>query len=118
MKELLKLFKSISSSDIHMIDGWLNLLFIQSSSLRKKEKKKENSNKTCMGTLSYGRSLSIYKNLVCGHFIQTIIIMSISTNIHRTYVCDPLGPYISLVNNSIDPITPYWSTLIIIYIKI
>ena len=25
---------------------------------------------------------------------------------------DPLGPYISLVNNSIDKITPYWSTLI------
>ena len=118
LKELLKLFKSISSSDIHMIDGWLNLLFIQSSSLRKKEKKRENSNKACMGTLSYGRSLSIYKNLVCGHSIQTIIIMSISTNIHRTYVCDPLGPYISLVNNFIDPITPYWSTLIIIYIKI
>ena len=26
--------------------------------------------------------------------------MSISTNIHKPYVCDPLGPYISLVNNS------------------
>ena len=38
--------------------------------------------------------------------------MSISTNIHKPYVCDPLGPYISLVNNSIDQITPYWSTLI------
>ena len=38
--------------------------------------------------------------------------MSISTNIHRPYVCDPLGPYISLVNNSIDQITPYWVTLI------
>ena len=25
---------------------------------------------------------------------------------------DPLGPYISLVNNSIDQITPFWSTLI------
>ena len=37
--------------------------------------------------------------------------MSISTNIHKPYVCDPLGPYISLVSNSIDQITPYWSTL-------
>ena len=35
--------------------------------------------------------------------------MSISTNI---YVCDPLAPYISLVNNSIDQMTSYWSTLI------
>ena len=24
-------------------------------------------------------------------------------------MCNPLGPYISLVNNSIDQITPYWS---------
>ena len=38
--------------------------------------------------------------------------MSISTNIHRPYVCDPLGPYISLINNSIDQITSYWSTFI------
>ena len=28
--------------------------------------------------------------------------MSISTNIHRPYEYDPLDPYISLVNNSID----------------
>ena len=38
--------------------------------------------------------------------------MSISTKIHRPYVCDPVGPYISLVNNPIDQLTPYWSTLI------
>ena len=38
--------------------------------------------------------------------------MSISANIYRPYVCDPLGPYISLANNYIDQITPYWSTLI------
>ena len=38
--------------------------------------------------------------------------MFISTNIHRPYVCDPLGLYISLVNNSMDQITPYWLTLI------
>ena len=45
-------------------------------------------------------------------FIKTLIIMSISTNIHKPYVCDPQGPYISLVKNFIDQITPYWSTLI------
>ena len=45
-------------------------------------------------------------------FYKTLITMFISTNIHRPYVCDPLGPYISLVNNSIDLITPYWSILI------
>ena len=38
--------------------------------------------------------------------------MSISTNIQRPCVCEYLGPYISLVNNSIGPIIPYWSTLI------
>ena len=45
-------------------------------------------------------------------FIKIIIIMSISTAIYKPYVCDPLGPYISLVNKSTDQITPYWSTLI------
>ena len=44
--------------------------------------------------------------------LKILIIISIFTNIHRPYVCDPLVLYISLVNNSIDPITPYWSTLI------
>ena len=31
--------------------------------------------------------------------------MSMSINIHRRCVCDPLGLYISLVNNFISPIT-------------
>ena len=65
-----------------------------------------------MSTLSFGRSPPNYRHLVCGFFIKTLVIMSISTNIYRPNVCDPLGPYISLVNNSIDQITPYWSTLI------
>ena len=65
-----------------------------------------------MGIFSCGRSFLIFRHLVCEFFIKTYIIMSISTNIHRPYVCDPLGPYISLVNNSIDQITPYWLTLI------
>ena len=64
------------------------------------------------GTFSCDRSPPIYRHLVLSLFIKTLIIMSISTNIHKPYVCDPLGPYISLVNNSIDPITPYWSILI------
>ena len=65
-----------------------------------------------MGSLSCGCSLPIYKHLICRFFIKTLIIISISPNIHRPYVCDPLGLYISLVNNSIGLITHYWSTLI------
>ena len=49
----------------------------------------------------------IYEHLVCEFFLKTPSIMSISTNIHRPYACDPLGPYIILVINSIDPIQPY-----------
>ena len=55
-----------------------------------------------MGTSSYGHSIPIYGYLVHRFFIKALIIMSISTNIHRPYVCDLLGPYISLVNNSIE----------------
>ena len=55
-----------------------------------------------MGTFSCGRSPHIYKRLVYRFFIKTLIIMSISMNIHKIYVCDPLGRYISQVNNSID----------------
>ena len=61
-----------------------------------------------MGTLSFGHSPHTYRYLVCKFFIKALIIKSISSDIHRPYACDPLGPYISLVNNSIDPITPYW----------
>ena len=65
-----------------------------------------------MGTLSCDCSPSIYNFFMCIFLIKTFINMYISTNIHKPSVCDPLGPYISLVNNSIDLITPYWSTLI------
>ena len=65
-----------------------------------------------MNALTYGCSLPIYRHLVCRFFIKALIVMSISINIHRPYVCDPIGPYISLVTNPIDPITPYWLTLI------
>ena len=66
---------------------------IQSSSTREKEKKGENSHKACIDNLSCGRSLPIYRYLVCRFFIKVLIIMSISINIHRPYVCDPLGTY-------------------------
>ena len=46
---------------------------------------------------------------------KTLSIMSIFTDVHWPYVCDPLGLYIFLVNDSIDPITlislPYQLTI-------
>ena len=89
---------------------------LQSFSIR--EEARKNSYKACMGTLSYGHSLLIYRYLVNEFFIKTLIIITISTNIYIIYVCDPLDLYISLVNNSIDQITSYWSILLIIYINI
>ena len=68
--------------------------------------------KACMSTLSCGRSPLIYRHLVCEFFIKSLINISIFANIHKPSMCDPIGPYISLVNNSIGPTTPYWSTLI------
>ena len=44
--------------------------------------------------------------------IKMLKIISISTNIYKIYECGPLSLYISLVNNSIDPKTLYWLTLI------
>ena len=38
--------------------------------------------------------------------------MSRSTNAQRPYVYEALGSYISVVNNSIHIITPYWSKFI------
>ena len=80
---------------------------LQRSSPREKEKKGEDFHETCMGTLSCGRYLPIYKHLVCRLFIKIHIIMSIFANVYRPYVCDPLGSNISLVNNSIDSLTSY-----------
>ena len=48
-----------------------------------------------------------YKNLVCQFFTKNLIIVSISSSIYVSYVCDLLGLYILLVNNSIDPKTTY-----------
>ena len=86
-----------------MIFGWLDILF-KALHPREKENKGENYHKTCMGTLSCRHSPLIYKLLVYKFFIKTLTIMSISTNIDIPYLCDPLGPYISLVNKYIDPI--------------
>ena len=80
---------------------------LQSSSPREKENKGEHSHKASIGTFSRDCCPPIYRYLVCGFVIKTPIIMFTSTNIHRPYVCDPLGLYKSQVNNSIDLITPY-----------
>ena len=68
--------------------------------------------KACIGTLSCDCSLPIYRHLKYKFFTKTIILMFKSINIYRSYVYDPLGLYMSLVNNSIDPITSSWLTFI------
>ena len=60
-----------------------------------------------MGTFSCGCSSPIYRHLIYEFFIKIVIIMSISTNIYKLYVYDLMSPYVSLVNNSIDPIKLY-----------
>ena len=109
-----RLLKSIQVSSLYQYPHDFQMVgsLLQRSSPREKEKKRENSHKACMGTLSCGHPPHIYRHLVYRFFIKTVIIMFLSTNIYRPYVCDPLVPYISLVNNSIDQITPYFSTLI------
>ena len=79
---------------------------------REKEKKRDNFPKASVGTLSCGHFLLIYRNLVYELFTMTLIIIYISTNIDRPYMCDHLGPYISLVYKSVDPMIPYWSIFI------
>ena len=59
-----------------------------SSSSRDEEKKAKNYYEACIGTLSCGRSPPIYTYLIWKFFIKILIILSISTNIHRPYVCD------------------------------
>ena len=85
---------------------------LQISLPRKKLKNGENSHKACMSTLSCGRSPLINRHLVCEFFIKILIIIFIYINIYRPYVCDPLGSYISVVNNSIVSIIPYLLTFI------
>ena len=94
------LHECLASSNIHSISKWLDLLF---KTLHQERKKKwKNSYKACMGTLSCGPSPPICIHLMYIYFyIKTLIIMSISTNINKIYVCDPLGLYILLVNKYI-----------------
>ena len=106
-----RIFYALICINNHVINR-INCMLSKSSSPREKEKKGENSYKPCMGTLSCGFPPPIYRHLVCGYFIKILIIMSISTNIHTPYMCHPLGPYISIVNNSINSPKSYWSTLI------
>ena len=111
LKEFLKLFKCLASSSIHTVSGWLDLLFKALHQERKRRKER------ILTRLAWAPSVVVVLPLFIDiwneiFFIKTLIIMSISTNIHKPYVCDPLGPYISLVNNYIDQITLYWSTLI------
>ena len=111
LKDFLKLFKCLASSSIHTVSGWLDLLFKALHQERKRRMER------ILIRLAWAPSAVIVLPLCTDIwyevlFIKTLIIMSITTNIHRPYVCDPLSPYISLVNNSIDQITPYRSTLI------
>ena len=111
LKEFLKLFKCLASSSIHTVSGWLDLLFKALHQERKRRMER------ILTRLAWAPSVVVILPLFIDiwyevFLIKTLIIMSISTNIHKPFVCDPLGLYISLVNNSIDQITPYWSTLI------
>ena len=111
LKEFLKLFKYLASSGIHTVFGWLDLLF---KALHQKRKRR---NERIPTRLIWAPLVVVVLPLFIDiwyevFYHKTLIIMSMSTNIYRPYVCDPLSPYISLVNNSIDQITPYCSTLI------
>ena len=108
LKEFLKLFKCLTSSGIHTVSGWLDLLF-KAFHQERKIRKERILTRLAWVVVVLPLFIDIWYEVF---FIKTFIIMSISTNIHKPYVCDPLGPYISLVNYSIDQITPYWSTLI------
>ena len=106
LKEFLKLFKCLASSNIHTVFGWLDLLFKALHQERKRRKERIPTRLAWVPWVVVILPLFIdiwYKVF----FTKTLKIMYIATNIYRLYVCDPLGPYISLVNNSIDQITPY-----------
>ena len=94
LKEFLNLFKCLASRGIYTVSECLGLLFkaFHQERERERENKLENSHKAYMGTLKCGYSPLIYRHLVCRFFIKALIIMSIFTNIHRPYVCDPLRP--------------------------
>ena len=108
LKEFLKLFKCLASSHIHMVSGWLDLL---SKALHQERKKRMERICTRLARAPWVVViLTLFIEILYEvFFIKTLIIMSTSTNINKPYVCDLLGPYIVLVNSSIDQITSYWS---------
>ena len=56
-----------------------------------------------MGSLCCDHFYPIYTHMIYEFFTKTLTIISISTTIRKLYVGDPLGSYILLINNSIDP---------------
>ena len=107
LKEFLKLFKCLASSGIHTVSGWFDLLFKALHQERKRRNERILTRLACAPSVVV--ILPLFRDIWYEvFFIKTLIIMCTSTNIHKPYVCDSQGPYISLVNNSIDQITPYW----------
>ena len=53
-----------------------------------------------MSTLNCGHFLFIYSHLVCKLFTKTLY-KHMSIKIYRPFVCDFLGQYILVVNNSL-----------------
>ena len=89
LKELLKLFKCLASSGIHMVSAWLDLLF---KALHQERKRK---NERILIRITWAPWVMVILPLfidiwyVDYLYIKIIIIMSISTNIHRPYLCNP-----------------------------
>ena len=107
LKEFLKLFRCLASSGIHAVFVRLDLLFKALHQERKRRKERIPTSLVWTFGIPQSSSIAIILHLFIDiwyevFFIKTLIIISISTNIHRPYVCDRLGLYISLVNNSID----------------
>ena len=90
----------INPHNLQMIRSLLEHSWVQ-----EEEKRRENFHSACIDT---SIMVVLFLFIDFGNvkfFTKTLIIMSISTDIYWPYVCDPLGPYISLVNDSINPIT-------------
>ena len=111
LTEFLKLFNCLASNGIHAIFGWLDLLFKDLHQERKRRKDRIPTRHAWAHSIVV--VLLLFINIwYTVFFIKALIIIFIPTNIHSPYVCDLLGSYILLINNSINQITLYWSTLI------
>ena len=111
LNEFLKLLKCLASSGIHTGFRWLDLLFKDLHQERKIRKERIPTSLAWapLVVVVLPQFVNIWYEVLSK---KTLIIMSISTNIYKPYVYDPLGQYISLFNNSMDQIKPPWSTLI------